>query len=97
MALSEEEIRQKVLAIIDEQLGLNEEQKANINDNTRFKEDLKADSLDSVEIVMEFEDEFEINIPEEELEKLQTFGQAVEFIKNAPPAPPVPPPPATGC
>ena len=47
---------------------------------TSFINDLGADSLDTVELVMEFEDEFEINIPDEDAEKIQTVGAAVEYI-----------------
>jgi len=49
---------------------------------TNFVNDLNADSLDTVELVMEFEDEFETSIPDEEAEKIQTVGQAVDFIKE---------------
>jgi acyl carrier protein len=56
--------------------------KGEINRETNFVNDLNADSLDTVELVMEFEDEFETSIPDEEAEKIQTVGQAIEFIKN---------------
>ena len=48
----------------------------------RFVNDLNADSLDTVELVMEFEDEFELSIPDEEAEKIQTVGQAIDYIKE---------------
>ena len=56
---------------------------AKINRNTSFVEDLNADSLDQVELVMEFEDEFETSIPDEQAEKIKTVGHAIEFIKQA--------------
>ena len=55
--------------------------KAEITKDTNFVNDLNADSLDTVELVMEFEDEFETSIPDEEAEKIQTVGQAIDFIK----------------
>ena len=54
-----------------------------ITRETNFTNDLHADSLDTVELVMEFEDEFETSIPDEQAEKIQTIGQAVDFIKEA--------------
>ncbi len=53
-----------------------------IRSEMRFVEDLGADSLDTVELVMEFEDEFDINIPDEDAEKIQTVGNAVEYITS---------------
>ena len=55
--------------------------KAEITRETNFVNDLNADSLDTVELVMEFEDEFEMSIPDEEAEKIQTVGQAIDYIK----------------
>ena len=49
---------------------------------TNFVNDLNADSLDTVELVMEFEDEFETSIPDEDAEKIQTVGQAIDYIKD---------------
>lgn len=54
-----------------------------ISRETSFVNDLNADSLDTVELVMELEDEFETSIPDEDAEKIQTVGQAIEFIKQA--------------
>jgi acyl carrier protein len=54
--------------------------KAEISRETSFINDLNADSLDTVELVMEFEDEFDVNIPDEEAEKIQTVGAAVDFV-----------------
>lgn len=77
VALSKEEIREKVVKIVSEQMGVDE---GEITDDTSFVNDLNADSLDTVELVMEFEDQFELSIPDEEAEKIQTVGAAVEYI-----------------
>lgn len=73
------EIESKVIDIVAEQMGTD---KAEINRETHFINDLNADSLDTVELVMEFEDEFETSIPDEEAEKIQTVGDAIEYIKT---------------
>jgi len=73
------EIESKVTDIVAEQMGVD---KGEINRETHFINDLNADSLDTVELVMEFEDEFETSIPDEEAEKIQTVGQAIEYIKG---------------
>jgi len=78
--VTEQEIEQKVIEIVAEQMGAD---KSGISRDTKFVEDLHADSLDTVELVMEFEDEFETSIPDEEAEKIKTVGQAIEFIKSA--------------
>ncbi|MEQ8770370.1 MAG: acyl carrier protein [Phycisphaerales bacterium] len=78
--MTEQEIESKVIDIVAEQLGAD---KAKISRDTSFVEDLNADSLDTVELVMEFEDEFETSIPDDQAEKIQTVGQAIEFIKQA--------------
>ena len=78
--LSEQEIESKVIQIVAEQMGAD---KAKITRETSFVEDLNADSLDTVELVMEFEDEFETSIPDEQAEKIKTVGQAIVFIKQA--------------
>ena len=78
--MTEQEIESKVIKIVAEQLGADQ---AKITRNTSFVEDLNADSLDQVELVMEFEDEFETSIPDEQAEKIKTVGQAIEFIKQA--------------
>ena len=72
-------IEKKVIEIISEQMGAD---KAEITRETSFINDLNADSLDTVELVMEFEDEFDMSIPDEEAEKIQTVGAAVEYIVN---------------
>lgn len=72
-------IEQKVIEIISEQMGVD---KAEITRDTSFINDLNADSLDTVELVMEFEDEFDMSIPDEEAEKIQTVGAAIDYIVN---------------
>ena len=72
-------VEKKVIDIISEQMGAD---KNEITRDTSFINDLNADSLDTVELVMEFEDEFDMSIPDEEAEKIQTVGAAVEYIVN---------------
>ena len=72
-----ENIEERVHNIVCEQLGTTRDK---ISKETSFINDLGADSLDTVELVMEFEDEFETSIPDEEAEKIQTVGQAIEYI-----------------
>ena len=74
-----ENIEQRVKKIVAEQLGVNE---AEIKNESSFVDDLGADSLDTVELVMEFEEEFDITIPDEEAEKIQTVGQAIDYIEQ---------------
>ena len=74
-----DETEQKVIEIVAEQMGVD---KSEITRETSFVNDLNADSLDTVELVMEFEDEFELSIPDEEAEKIQTVGQAIDYIKQ---------------
>lgn len=73
-------IENKVFDIISEQMGVD---KTEITRETSFINDLNADSLDTVELVMEFEDEFDMSIPDEEAEKIQTVGAAITYIVNA--------------
>jgi acyl carrier protein len=75
-----QEIEIKVISIICEQMGVD---KAEVSRKTSFINDLNADSLDTVELVMEFEDEFDISIPDEEAEKIQNVGSAVDYIVHA--------------
>jgi acyl carrier protein len=74
------DISQRVVDIVAEQLGVDKEK---VTLETSFVNDLGADSLDTVELVMELEEEFDINIPDDAAEKIQTVGQAVEFIEKA--------------
>ena len=74
-------VADKVKSIIVEQLGVDEEE---VTSDASFVEDLGADSLDTVELVMAFEEEFEIEIPDEDAEKITREKDAVEYIeKNA--------------
>jgi acyl carrier protein len=73
-------IETKVVEIVSEQMGVD---KSEITRETSFINDLNADSLDTVELVMEFEDEFDMSIPDEEAEKIQTVGAAIDYICNA--------------
>ncbi len=70
-------VESKIIDIISEQMGVD---KAEVSRETSFINDLNADSLDTVELVMEFEDEFDMSIPDEEAEKIQTVGAAVDYI-----------------
>lgn len=72
-------IEAKVKQIIVDQLGVDA---GEVTNEASFVEDLGADSLDTVELVMAFEEEFDIEIPDEEAEKLQTVGQAMEYLKT---------------
>ena len=74
-----DDIEAKVIEIVAEQMSVD---KSEITRETSFVNDLNADSLDTVELVMEFEDEFELSIPDEEAEKIQTVGQAIDYIKS---------------
>ncbi len=75
--MTESEIEAKVIDIVAEQLSVD---KGEVTLDSSFINDLNADSLDTVELVMEFEDEFETSIPDDEAEKIQTVGQAVSHI-----------------
>jgi acyl carrier protein len=70
-------VEDKVIGIVSEQLGVPKEEVAR---TSSFVDDLKADSLDVVELVMEFEDEFEITIPDDDYEKIRTVGDAIDYI-----------------
>jgi len=78
--VTEADIEAKVIDIVAEQMSV---EKTELSRDTSFVNDLNADSLDTVELVMELEDEFETSIPDEDAEKIQTVGQAVEFILKA--------------
>lgn len=70
---------EKVKKIICEQLGVNDDQ---VTPEAKFVEDLGADSLDTVELVMALEEEFETEIPDEEAEKILTVGDAINYIRD---------------
>ena len=72
-------IEARVKKIIIDQLGVKEEQ---VTNDASFVEDLGADSLDTVELVMALEEEFEIEIPDEDAEKITTVQQAIDYIKK---------------
>ena len=74
-----ENIEQRVRKIVAEQLGVNE---AEIKNESSFTQDLGADSLDTVELVMALEDEFECEIPDEDAEKILTVADAIAYIEN---------------
>jgi len=73
------EIKEKVKEIIVNQLGVNADE---VTEEASFIDDLGADSLDTVELVMAFEEEFNQEIPDEEAEKLKTVGDAVKYIEG---------------
>ena len=79
MSIDAEVIESKVIEIVSEQMGVD---KGEVSRETSFINDLNADSLDTVELVMEFEDEFDTSIPDEEAEKIQTVGAAIDYIVN---------------
>lgn len=74
------EIADKVKAIIVDKLGVDENE---VPPTAEFTKDLGADSLDTVELIMEFEKEFDLKIPDEEAEKITTVGDAISYIENA--------------
>ena len=73
-------VGERVIDIVADQLGVDKEK---VKPETSFVNDLGADSLDTVELVMELEEEFDINIPDDAAEKIQTVGQAIDFIDKA--------------
>jgi acyl carrier protein len=75
--MTKEEILAKVKNVVGEKLNVGEDQ---VTIEAKFVEDLGADSLDQVELIMALEDEFDLKIPEEEAEKLSTVGAAVDYI-----------------
>lgn len=77
--MSDKSIEDRVKEIIVEQLGVNADQ---VTTEAKFVEDLGADSLDTVELVMAFEEEFEIEVPDEEAEKLQSVGDVISYINS---------------
>ena len=73
------EVQDRIKKIIAEQLGVEEEE---VVSEAKFVDDLGADSLDTVELVMALEEEFDVEIPDEDAEKIQTVGGAIDFIKE---------------
>lgn len=72
-------IEERVIKIVCDQMGATPDK---VSKETSFINDLGADSLDTVELVMEFEDEFEISIPDEDAEKIQSVGNAIDYISG---------------
>lgn len=77
--MAEKTVQDRVKEIIVEQLGVNADQ---VTPEAKFIEDLGADSLDTVELVMAFEEEFGAEIPDEDAEKLQTVGDVIKYIEE---------------
>jgi len=77
--MSEKSIEERVKEIIVEQLGVNAEQ---VTPEAKFIEDLGADSLDTVELVMAFEEAFGVEVPDEDAEKLQSVGNVISYIED---------------
>jgi len=74
------EIAEKIKKIIVDKLGVDESE---VTQEASFTNDLGADSLDTVELIMEFEKEFDISIPDEEAEKIQTVGEVINYLNSA--------------
>ena len=79
MAASRDEVFERIREVLSERLSVEE---ADITEEANFQEDLDADSLDLVEMIMELEDQFGIKIPDEDAQKIQTVGQAVDYVTS---------------
>jgi len=72
-------VEDRVIDIVCENLGVNKQQ---VTRTTSFQDDVGADSLDIVELVMELEEEFDINIPDDQADRIKTVGEAIDFIER---------------